>query len=241
MKKPIIGITGRIEITHNEDIVGYNRIYSPIDYSDLIIQAGGIPIILPVTIDEDTIRAQVEAIDGLLVAGGADIDSLIYGEEPIINQGFVYEDLDTFDIKITKTAYKLGKPIFGICRGIQIINVAFGGTLYQDLPSQKPGCISHNQKSLRDFGSHTVEIMENSKLYNVLGKSCRTNSYHHQAVKDLAPGFTVSAVANDGVIEAIEKNDSHYVTAVQWHPEMMAQKHNNMVDLLGEFIQMAKK
>lgn len=241
MKKPIIGITGRIQISHNEDIIGYDRIYSPMDYCDLVSMSGGVPIILPVTIDRNLIRAQVENVDGIIVAGGADIDSLLYGEEPILKQGFVYEDLDTYDIAVIKTAYKLGKPIFGICRGIQIINVAFGGTLYQDLPSQKPDSISHLQSSLRDFGSHTVKIIENTRLFNILGKSCRTNSYHHQAVKDPAPGFKVSALASDGVIEAIEKSDTSYVIAVQWHPEMMAKKHKNMIALLADFIQESAK
>lgn len=242
MNKPIIGISGRIRTESYKPYIfnEYQESSVSQDYVNSVHMAGGAPLILPVTTDEALIKRQMEVMDGLLISGGCDVDSLIYGEEPMIEQGFILEEVDKFDLLLIRTAAELNIPILGICRGNQIINVAFGGTLYQDL-SQVAGSIKHRQSSKRDFGSHTVKIAKDTKLFDIFGDKIITNSYHHQAVKDVAPGFKVSAKSLDGVIEGIEKVDSNFVVGVQWHPEMMFETHSKMLNIFKKFVAEAAK
>ena len=234
--KPVIGILGRIEIDLHDHIISFEKSYVSKDEIDAIAAAGGLPIVLPVILDDDSIKAQIEMIDGLLVPGGGDVNPLIFGEEPMIGGGFTFNEVDEFDIKAIKFAYKTKKPIFGICRGIQVLNVAFGGTLIQDLKSSDKHYVKHLQDARKDLGTHTVEIMEGTALHNIIGKNIITNSYHHQAIKDLAKNFIASAYSKDGVIEAIENKDSSFIMAVQWHPEMMIKTDPTMLQLFKNFI-----
>lgn len=209
-------------------------------YVNSIKAAGAAPLILPICTEDEFIESQLEAIDGLILTGGADINPLIWGEEPITALGDVMPDRDTFEIKLFKKAKELNIPILAICRGIQLVNVAEGGNLYQDL-SQIPGSyIKHNQGGSLSLGSHTIEVTEDTTLYKVLNtKEITVNSFHHQAVKDIAEGYIVSAMAKDGIIEAIESEhmEAHFVLAVQWHPEMMSSTNEAMANLFTTLVQ----
>jgi putative glutamine amidotransferase len=202
-----------------------------------VIKAGGIPVILPILCDEESIRRQIELLDGVLLSGGVDINPLVYNEEPSPKLGYIFPDKDTFDLLIIKIACELKKPILAICRGHQILNVAFGGTLYQDL-SDIEGCyIKHQQQAKDGAVTHTLNIVENSILHNILGSSIISNSFHHQSIKDLAPGFKVTAYSKDNVIEAIEKCNEKFVVGVQFHPEIMtAYNDKKMLKLFEAFI-----
>ena len=212
--KPIIGILSTYDLTNTQ----IRR-----EYPESILLAGGIPIIIPVLKDSDDVNAVIQRIDGLLIPGGPDIDPNLYDEEPnpqINNFNFI---LDNFQQLILNAALEKKIPIFGICRGLQILNVYFGGSLYQDIKSQNsnvPNLIKHQQTGLRYALTHFVTIETDSLLMKLLGKErVRVNSLHHQAVKKLADGFKVTARSSDGIIEAIEKIDNSDIYAVQWHPE----------------------
>lgn len=237
MKKPIIGINSSRVIKH-ETAYSHSVIESlGNDYVESVIKAGGIPIILPILSDEESIRRQIELLDGIILSGGIDINPLLYNEEPSPKLGYIFPDKDNFDILIAKIACELNKPILAICRGHQILNVAFGGTLYQDL-SEIDGCyIKHQQQSKDGAVTHTVDIIEGSILHSILGNSIISNSFHHQAIKDLAPGFIATAYSKDNIIEAIEKTGDQFVVGVQFHPEIMTAYNNiNALKIFEAFI-----
>lgn len=209
---PIVGLSASYETS---------RCNVPNTYINAIQRAGGTPLLLPVTNNPEVIQQMVEHIDVLVLTGGEDVDPLQgYGEEPIPGMGGIVPIRDFFDIQLARAAVKRGIPVLGICRGEQVLNVAFGGTLYQDIPSQvktkKP--VKHNQDAPSAYGTHSIVVSKGSVLHQVMGAdTLRVNSFHHQAVKDVAPGFTVTARAADGVVECIEMNPR--VLGVQFHPE----------------------
>ena len=191
-------------------------------YVNAVKKAGGVPLVIPMTTDDRQIDAILDVIDALIMTGGEDIAPLEYfGEEPHPNLGEVVPARDAFDIKLIKKAVAKGIPVLGICRGVQALNVAFGGTLYQDIPTQLPTySIQHSQDAPGSLGTHTVIIDKNSALYKQVGKEqIAVNSFHHQAVKDVAPGFKATAKSKDGCIEAIEMVGNPKVWGVQFHPE----------------------
>jgi putative glutamine amidotransferase len=239
--KPIIGISGGHLIDQGGRFPGYKRSYVNDNYIQSVIAAGGVPYIIPVNDEEEVIREQVLNVNGLILSGGDDVFPQFYGEEPLEKLGGVFPERDIFDSRLIKFALELRKPIFAICRGIQILNVTFGGTLYQDLSYIDNCTIKHDQYSRSDLSTHTVTFSSESRLYKIFGDSTRVNSFHHQAIKDVAPGFRVAAVAKDGVIEAIEKEGDDYVVAVQWHPEMLAHKDPLMLTLFKTFVAEADK
>lgn len=241
MKKPLIGVLGNIMIMEGGMFPGIEKAYVNNDYVEAVMKAGGIPVIIPVTEDEEVIKLQLEAVDGVLMSGGYDLNPLLYGEEPIAAQTFTFTRIDKFYLKAIKLIVDMKKPILGICKGHQALNVAFGGTLYQDL-SQIEGCyVKHSQSAERHEGTHCAEIVEGTKLFLILGKQILVNSYHHQAIKDLAEGFVVSAKAKDGVIEAIEKTGEEFIVGVQWHPEMMASKDEKMLNIIKKLVEASSK
>lgn len=240
MNKPLIGIIGNLLIDQGGMFPGYERAYVNNDYVQTVAMAGGTPFILPIISDFDTIKSQIKNMDALVISGGYDVNPLLYGEEPIQQQGFLCPERDEYDIKVIKAALELNKPILGVCRGLQILNVTLGGTLHQDTSQAEGSYIKHQQSSRPDVASHTVDVVKGTRLHDILGKSILTNSFHHQAVKEVAPGFKISARAKDGVIEAIEKEDG-FVIAVQWHPEMMAKKDSKMLDLFKALIKQCNK
>lgn len=222
-RKPVIGISAPLRKSlHNYQVLQV--------YLDAVKAAGGIPLLLPACNSENETETVLSCVDAVLVPGGPDIDPFFYGEEPVPQLGVIENSNDVFEISLLKLARKAGKPILGICRGIQILNVAFGGTLYQDLISQYPGSFKHRQAdTCAADATHTAELQEGSLVASVYGETTlRINSFHHQAVKDCAPGFIVGAKAKDGVTESIEKADEN-ILGVQWHPEEMCKEHHEQL------------
>lgn len=206
--------------------------YAPHDVKEAFIKLGAIPLIIAFPDDVSKVdqlaQDYVQLIDGLMLPGGPDVDPTFYGEEPHPKIGMTLYQKDRFEIALIKAALAADKPIFGICRGIQIMNVAMGGTLYQDLESQYPELkIQHPQATLGQFATHHVELTADSKLAKLYGQSTiKVNSRHHQAVKAVGKGLKVTAVAPDGVIEGMESTDTDLFLGVQWHPENMWQQED---------------
>lgn len=241
MNNPIIGVSSSIIIDDRNPFPGIERVYINKYYTESIIKAGGAPIVLPVTLDEESIKRQAEVIDGLILSGGYDINPLTYGEEPTKSQGFTFPEIDEYNLKLIKFVCELKKPIFGICRGLQILNIAFGGSLYQDLSYIDGSYIKHYQLSKGDMTGHSINVLKDSLLYDILGENYLVNSFHHQAIKDLADGFKVTAKSKDGLIEAIEKLDGQFILGVQWHPEMMTAKDFKMLEIFKLLVEQSKR
>jgi putative glutamine amidotransferase len=193
------------------------------DYVESIRRAGGEPIeVVPGVEKVEHILARV---DGLMLTGGGDVDPKLYGEEPLATFEAAESGRDAFEIELSRAAVASGIPFLAICRGMQVLNVAMGGTLIQDIPSQVQGALDHSIREPRHHIAHEVWVAKGSKLAALLadhmedGETCHVNSRHHQSVKRAAAGFEVTATSPDGVIEAMEKPDAPYCIAVQWHPE----------------------
>ena len=176
-------------------------------------------MIIPFTSDDEELKAIIKTVDAIVMTGGEDVEPYRYGESPIPELGGVYPERDEFDIKLTQMAVKAKLPLLGVCRGVQVLNVAFGGSLWQDIPSQLPDAYAKHKTDVVE--AHKVEVVEGSVLYELIGGDATVNSLHHQSVKALAPGFKVSAISEDGVIEGIEKVGAKCVMGVQFHPEIM--------------------
>jgi putative glutamine amidotransferase len=188
-------------------------------------------------VDKEALREMAERMDGLLLTGGGDIDPTLFGEEPLPGLGSITPERDTLEIALIGHMLKANKPIFAICRGCQILNIAAGGDMYQDLYTQRDNLLQHTQHAPRSHTSHTLEVVEDSLLHRISGEvSFKVNSFHHQAVRNLAPGFVVSAAAKDGVIEAFESRNHTFVLGVQWHPEFMAEKDEVSQRLFNTFV-----
>ncbi|BAS28670.1 gamma-glutamyl-gamma-aminobutyrate hydrolase family protein [Limnochorda pilosa] len=228
MEQPVIGITcGRTE--------DQARVFLNVPYLEAVVDAGGLPVALaPVTAGdppEETARragALLARVDGLLLSGGDDVDPALFGEEPDPRLGWVDPDRDGLEVALARAALQEGRPILAICRGIQVLNVAAGGDVYQDL-AQHPGALQHRQQAPRWHASHAITVRPGSVLARVLGLegggSLRVNSFHHQAVRRVAPGFRAVAEAADGLVEAIEADGSAaFCLGVQWHPEHMVKR-----------------
>ena len=193
--------------------------YVAIDYSRAIERQGGIPLWIPTMLDEKNVAALLDKCDGVLLSGGHDVDPMRYGEFNKYS-GLISPKRDEQDLFIAQYALKKGMNVLGICRGCQILNVAFGGTLYQDIVSQHEGAQLHSQRELTPGAiSHRIKVEDGSVLAELYGSEMRVNSFHHQAVKDLGKGLKVIARAYDGIIEAYEAPEYPFVLGVQWHPE----------------------
>jgi len=189
-------------------------------YIEAVEHAGALCVLLPNT-DPERAEAYLDRIDGLLLTGGDDPDPILFGEEPHPQIDMVDARRDHFEIALIHGARRRGMPIFGICRGVQILNVALGGDIYQDIPSQADSHIQHTQQRLDDGPWHMVEIAENSMLEGILGtRELRVNSFHHQGCRRPGEGLTVCAVAADGVPEALEDPAQKFCLGVQWHAEL---------------------
>ena len=209
---PVIGITGNFSDGNLSLAPGY--------YAS-ILKAGCIPFIIPPFDDDNILINTLDNIDGLLLTGGGDINPLFLKEEPVKELHSINPYRDRQELLLARLAANRQIPVLGICRGIQVMNAALGGSLYQDIYSQEEGkLIKHSQDLDRAYASHTVRIEEDSLLAKIMGQTTLpVNSFHHQAVKEPAPGFRVSARATDGIIEAIESKEYKSMLGVQWHPE----------------------
>ena len=208
----IIGLS----VNHKE---GTSRIADA--YVNAVVEAGGTPVLIPLVTNEKALEEIVSRIDGLILSGGGDIYSPLFGEE--VHPSVESYDLerDRYEIALVKQAVERQIPVLGICRGNQLINVAFGGNLIQDIPSQIPeSTVNHNQEEAREVATHSVRITPESQLYRITkAERIMVNSFHHQSVNTVAPEFEAVAWADDGVIEAIEASEGKAIVGVQWHPE----------------------
>ena len=235
MKRPMIGLSAN---TSDDGL----RIDIRKNYPESIMLAGGIPVILPHPCSGDDARLLAEELDGILFTGGGDADPVLYGEEKLPQCHEPDHDRDSFELELFRAARELGRPILGICRGCQLINVAMGGTLVQDIPSQRPDAVPHYQSQDGTNTFHSVNITESSLLHGIIGKDLiEVNSFHHQAVRDPAPGLAVSAFAPDGIIEAVEGTEGSFLLGVQWHPEYMSRIREDMLGIFKAFIKEAQK
>ena len=209
---PVIGLTGNFQDGNCTLAEGYYQ---------SILKAGGVPFIIPCYDDAHALANTLDRIDGILLTGGADINPLFLGEEPVKELHGINPRRDRQELLLTQLAADRQIPILGICRGIQTLNAAFGGPLYQDIHSQMEGTrIKHSQELDRSYASHTVNIEKDTLLHELFdADTIAVNSFHHQAVKEPAPGFRVCARATDGVIEAMESTEYKSMIGVQWHPE----------------------
>lgn len=226
--KPIIAVTPSYSYDNNCISINY-------DYLKAVESSGGLPIILSYTNHNDFIQL-LHLIDGILFSGGGDIDPLLFGEEAIKESGEICPLRDTFEIELCKAALKQNMPLLGICRGIQILCAASGGSIYQDI-SQQGSRNKHMQQAPRFYPTHTIKINQSTKLHSILQCDTLTiNSFHHQSIKKAGKEFQISAVSPDGVIEAIEHIKNDYAIGVQWHPESMVTQNRKQKLLMDSFI-----
>ncbi len=241
MNRAIIGIVTN-EINDELEILSNTQIaYTPIDTISGIKNAGGIPFLIPIG-EKNLARQYANIIDGLVLSGGQDVSPLFYGEEPLPELKKTLPTRDEFEIALVKEILKQQKPIFAICRGMQLLNVALGGTLYQDIYSLGKHTLKHLQESHPKYTSHSIKIENDSILNNILGNNTTVNTLHHQAIKDLGINLKITALSSDGFIEAVESTiKEQYILAVQWHPEILLQNNHKESQLLfNDFVKNCK-
>ncbi|MCU9614598.1 gamma-glutamyl-gamma-aminobutyrate hydrolase family protein [Caldibacillus lycopersici] len=232
MKRPVIGVMP----LYDEEKESYWMLPS---YLKGIVEAGGIPIILPLINDSEAIKQLVESLDGFLLTGGQDVNPELYGERASSLCGKPLLARDTLEEFVIKYALEADKPILGICRGLQILNAVLGGTLYQDIPTQvnEGKTIVHQQEKPYDTPIHAIHIEKNSLLYDLYQQECvLVNSLHHQGIKTLAKSLHCEALAEDGIVEAAFMPGKKFVHALQWHPEYMLEVDEPSRKLFQSFV-----
>jgi putative glutamine amidotransferase len=243
MSKPLIGITAGKKFhpakrSEEQSIT----ISLETQYIESAARSGAAVVIIPGNVDEESAAAVLGALDGIILSGGGDVMPLSYGQEP--HPASLLQDpaRDRVELAVIKSALARGLPILGICRGIQILNVALGGSLIQDIPSQVAGACQHYSQAEGTTGMHTIDIVPGSLLGRVIGQTTLAiNSYHHQAIAELGRGLRINAKARDGVIEGIEADDGRPILAVQCHPEAAAAVDPAMQALFGWLCDAARK
>lgn len=214
--RPLIGLTSRIKYEPSAHAV------LRMPYINVINRAGGMPVVLPPVAAGDY-PEWINALDGLLVTGGEDVNPVLFGQDPHRNLGRVDSYRDHYELALVRQWLETGKPLLAICRGIQLLQIAAGGSVIQDIGAHNPRAYRHEQKAPRSDPAHELVVVAGTTLSQWLEMdgTMVVNSIHHQAVAGPAPGFRVSARAGDGVVEAIEAEDGRPVLGVQWHPEEM--------------------
>ena len=229
MKKPMIAL---MPLYDDEK----NSYWMLPQYMKMIEQAGGLPVMLPMSDDHIILRQIAETFDGFLFIGGHDISPHLYHQEAMIQCGQICSCRDDMEKELFHLVYQMNKPMLGICRGIQLFNVLLGGTLYQDLPSQRKSLINHHQLPPYDKPQHNNTIIKGTPLYDLLAvEKLQVNSYHHQAIQELSPLLKEMAFSEDGLIEVIYQPDKKYLWAIQWHPEYMMHDQSSQL-IIAEFI-----
>lgn len=236
-KRPLIGCTTyRKSIAQDRPIDIYGLMPS---YVAAIRAAGGVPLLIPLGASDDDLLAIIEDLDGILLPGGGDIAPEVYNGRPDVTMWGIDPERDQTELSLVRLAVRRQKPFLAICRGIQVMNVALGGTLWEDIPSQIQSDLEHDTPSHlpRNLLRHTVAIQEDSLLAQYIGKTeTPVNSLHHQAVRDLAPEVRITAKAPDGVIEGIEVPGHVFAVGVQWHPENLVHDDPAMLALFKGFV-----
>lgn len=232
MSRPLIGLTPSHDI-HTNDISMRNT------YLAAVKAAGGIPVVLPLELEEPDLQQLVSILDGFLFTGGPDVHPFLFGEETHAHCREVSAKRDSLELALLRLVMEAKKPILGICRGIQLINIGLGGTIYQDIPSQflQTFPVAHKQPFPYAVPSHSVSVVCKTKLADLCQSSViKVNSMHHQAIKDLAVGCIVSGTGPEGIIEAIEMPDYPFLLGVQWHPEYLWSQDPAAANLFLEFV-----
>lgn len=231
--KPVIGITSSWDEEKQTSVLPYA-------YVDAVLEAGGIPVLLPI-MPKDDAEEILSNIDGVLFPGGADVDPQRYGERPHEKLNYVDPRLDEMELNIAKLSLERRLPILGICRGCQLVNVAAGGTLVQDIPSQVGGAMKHSQKAPRWHGTHEVILEEGCFAADIFeSRRFAVNSFHHQSVRDAGDGLSISGRALDGVAEVTEGRQG-FVLLLQWHPEAMWRKNPLFLKPFKAFVKAAEQ
>lgn len=235
---PVIGLTCGVQQVRDDAF----RYFVNSDYVQSVTAAGGLPLLLPPLETTEQIEGLFGLIDGLLLPGGNDLDPAYFGEEPLPALGEIEPERDRLEVELTRRALRYGMPVLGICRGIQVLNVAAGGSLYQDIGTQVKGALRHYQQAPRWYASHEVHIQPGSKLWEIMQvENLRVNSFHHQAVKVVGDDVLISAKARDGVIEGIESHVHPFAVGVQWHPECMWQRERLFLRLFTRLVEEAAR
>ena len=226
-KKPLIGVT--LDAQEPGTYSRYPWYALREHYCSALVSAGALP--LPLPHDLCLVDDYLHLIDGLMITGGGhDIDPALYG----INERHPSVKLNpkrtSFEIEITRKALERNLPVFGICGGLQLLNVVLGGTLIQHIPDEVENCLDHYQKTPPHLSCHNVKVLENTILHHIVGNAeISVNSVHHQAVKDIGPKMKINALAPDGLIEGIESPDYRFCLGLQWHPEIIVSKHDSTI------------
>lgn len=238
MQRPLIGVTTyRASSGSSVAVIG-----APESYLAAVQAAGGIPVLLPVTLSDAELDQVLPGLSGVLFPGGGDVNPELFQGKPHERVYGIDVDRDRTEIHLARRAVEIGKPFFGICRGIQVINVALGGSLYTHIADQHPNALRHDwyPNHPREYLAHPVRVAAGSRLAGILGEtSVETNSLHHQGIEQVAPSFTPVAWAPDGVIEALELPGHPFGVAVQWHPENL-QAYPAMRALFQQFVASAQ-
>lgn len=234
--RPIIGISGSHSDEKKQHTLSDN-------YISVLLKAGAIPVLLPRFTDEETAAALLDHLDGFLLAGGGDVLPSRFGEETLPECGPIDETRDICELYLTKGALERGMPIFGICRGVQVLAVALGGTLFQDIESQLGiPASAHKQEPPYDNPTHTVRFKEGGLFERITGTQLMlTNSIHHQSIKDAGPMLRIEGITMDGIIEAVSMKDRENVLGVQFHPECLAYYSDWAERLFTYFVQQARQ
>jgi gamma-glutamyl-gamma-aminobutyrate hydrolase PuuD len=230
-RRPVIGISDMHKDGTNAAV--------PRSYVDAVLLTGGIPVVVPLMTDDEKIIELLNSLDGIIFTGGEDFDPVYYNERPIPQMGKINAPRDKFDMKLLRLAAERGIPVLGICRGIQLINIAYGGSLYQDLSAQYyDNSVRHRQKQLKEEASHSVIVEDHTVFADIVrDRMLMVNSSHHQAIKDVAKGFRVAGKSTDKIVEVIEKiDDENWILGVQFHPEVRVTRDNAMRRIFQRFI-----
>ena len=231
--KPIIGLIPLVDEARDS-------LWMLPGYMDGVADAGGLTVMLPLTADPDDLARLCDRCDGFLLTGGHDVSPSVYGAARLPVCGDTCPARDAMEAVVLKHALERRKPVLGICRGIQFINAALGGTLWQDLPTQRPSPVEHHQTPPYDKPAHTVDLIPGAPLRALLGADrAVVNSYHHQGLRNLAPGLRPMAVAPDGLVEAVWLPDHPFLWAVQWHPEFAWRTNGDAKKIFAAFVHAA--
>lgn len=241
-ERPLIGCTTYRKVAHQEppiELIGLMP-----SYIEAILAAGGIPVLIPHGLSEADLQVVLAQVNGVLLPGGGDIEPTVYAGDMHTAVYGIDQERDRIELYVARAAVQQGKPLLAICRGVQVLNVALGGTLWVDIKSQKADSLLHDNflTQPRNYLAHDVTIVPGSYLALSLGKeTTAVNSLHHQGIKRLAAGLTPTAVAADGLIEGVEISGHPFAVGVQWHPENLIHDDPAMLALFKQFVQAAAK
>lgn len=236
MTKAKIGVVSTLLLDSKINRVGVSS-----NYINALEKVSGIPIMIPVISNLDLIEEYINICDGFLFTGGMDINPFYYNMPPSVNLAEFNNSLDWFQLTLMKKVIESKKPFLAICRGIQILNIACGGTLYQDISEIPHETCQHVQKSEGYNFLHTIKISTDSTLYSLFGSKIKVNSFHHQCINKLGDNLKITAIAPDNIIEGIELINYQFGIGVQWHPEMMLTHSDFMKPIFEKLIEISKK